>query len=110
VAPKEIENVLYELPEVAEAAVVGVADPVLGQKIKAFVVRHDHALTRAAVLAHCRTHLEDFMVPQAIEFCEALPKNASGKIDKLGLMRNQTIARAQTGEPNLCVALPVSAT
>jgi len=85
VAPKEIENVLYNLPGVAEAAVIGVSDPILGQAIKAFIVRRDKALTQLRVLAHCRAQLEDFMVPKEIEFLDALPKNASGKIDKLAL-------------------------
>jgi len=85
VAPKEVENVLYQLEGVAEAAVVGVPDRILGQAIKAFVVTQDHALSEAAVLSHCRAHLEDFMVPKQIEFCETLPKTTSGKIKKTGL-------------------------
>lgn len=85
VAPKEVENVLYQLAGVAEAAVVGVPDRILGQAIKAFVVTQDHALSEAKVLRHCRNHLEDFMVPKQIEFCDTLPKTTSGKIKKTGL-------------------------
>ena len=85
VAPKEVENVLYQLEGVAEAAVVGVPDRILGQAIKAFVVTQDHALSEAEVFSHCRAHLEDFMVPKQIEFCETLPKTTSGKIKKTGL-------------------------
>src|SRR5262249_25577824 len=86
VAPKEVEEVLYALPEIVEAAVVGVPDPVLGQAVKAFVVCRGQPLSTARVLAHCRTCLEDFMLPREVEFVEALPKNASGKIDKLALI------------------------
>ncbi|MBE0409083.1 MAG: AMP-binding protein [Anaerolineales bacterium] len=86
VAPKEVENVLYSLPGVLEAAVVGKPDPVLGEAIKAYLVLDGVQLTEADVLAHCRSHLEDFMVPQAIEFCSELPKTTSGKIKKTDLI------------------------
>ncbi|MEQ8380806.1 MAG: AMP-binding protein [Coleofasciculus sp. A1-SPW-01] len=85
VAPKEVENVLYGLSGVREAAVIGVADPVLGQVVKAFVVQEGDELTPAHILRHCRAHLEDFMVPKLVEFCVQLPKTASGKIKKTDL-------------------------
>lgn len=85
VAPKEVENVLYSLPGVVETAVIGVPDPVLGQAIKAILVVPDGSLTERQVLAHCKAHLEDFMVPQQIEFRDELPKTSSGKIKKTGL-------------------------
>ena len=81
VAPKEVESVLYQLPGVVEAAVVGVPDELLGQAIKAFIVRGDgHHLTEKDVLRHCAAHLEDFMVPRHVEFRDSLPKTSSGKI------------------------------
>ena len=83
VSPREVENVLYELPAVAEAAVVGVDDAVLGQAIKAVVRLKDGAtLTEREVLAHCAARLENFMVPKLIEFRASLPKTTTGKIDK----------------------------
>jgi long-chain acyl-CoA synthetase len=85
VAPKEVENVLYAIPGVVEAAVVGVSDPILGQAIKAFVVVDGTELTEADVLRHCRAHLEDFMVPHRVEFRTELPKTSSGKVKKSGL-------------------------
>ncbi len=86
VSPKEVENVLYSLEGVKEAAVIGVPDPILGQAIKAFIVPDDESLTPADVLAHCRAHLEDFMIPKYVEFREGLPKTSSGKIKKTGLV------------------------
>ena len=81
VAPKEVESVLYQLPGVVEAAVVGVPDELLGQAIKAFIVCGDgHHLTDRDVIRHCAQHLEDFMVPKHVEFRDSLPKTSSGKI------------------------------
>lgn len=85
VAPKEVENVLYALSGVTEAAVIGVPDPVFGQAIKAFVVTSDPAVTEQVVMAHCRKHLEDLMLPKFVELRDELPKNNSGKIDKKAL-------------------------
>jgi acyl-coenzyme A synthetase/AMP-(fatty) acid ligase len=86
VAPKEVENVLYSLPGVQDAAVIGIRDPILGQAIKAFVVvAKDFELTQAKVLQYCREHLEDFMVPKVVELCPELPKSANGKIQKMNL-------------------------
>jgi acyl-CoA synthetase (AMP-forming)/AMP-acid ligase II len=57
----------------------------MGQAVKAFIVTGGSPLTEAQVIAHCRAHLEDFMVPRYIEFRDALPTTPSGKIQKRGL-------------------------
>lgn len=85
VAPKEIENVLYSLEGVQEAAVVGVPDTVLGQAVKVFLVAKERGLKAETVLAHCRAQLEDFMMPKYVEFRDSLPKTPSGKIKKSDL-------------------------
>jgi amino acid adenylation domain-containing protein len=83
VSPKEVENALYGLPGVREAAVVGVPDPILGFAIKAVVAADPGAnLTAHDVIRHCARHLEDFMVPKMVEFRDALPKTESGKISR----------------------------
>jgi amino acid adenylation domain-containing protein len=83
VSPKEVENVLSSLEGVAEAAVLGVPDEILGQAIKAFIqVKEGIVLTEKDVLRHCSRHLEDFMMPKIIEFRAVLPKTANGKISK----------------------------
>lgn len=82
VSPKEVENVLYALPGIREAAVVGVPDPILGLAIRAVVVAPDTGLTQQDVIRYCARHLEDFMVPKHVEFRDALPKTDTGKISR----------------------------
>lgn len=89
VVPKEIENALYSLPGVLEAAAVGIPDSILGQVIKAFVVLAEQAratLTAQDILRHCQHTLETFKVPREIEIRESLPKTPSGKIKKTDLV------------------------
>jgi acyl-CoA synthetase (AMP-forming)/AMP-acid ligase II len=85
VAPKEVENVLYGIPGVVEAAVIGVPDPVLGYAPKAFVVIDGVEVSEVDVRRHCRAHLEDHTLPKHIEFRDELPKTTSGKIKKTDL-------------------------
>jgi amino acid adenylation domain-containing protein len=83
VAPREVENVLCNHPAVAEAAVIGIPDLILGQLIKAVVtLRPNTDATERDLLRHCAAHLEDFMVPQVVEIRESMPKTGNGKINK----------------------------
>ena len=83
VSPREVEDVLHQHPQIAEAAVVGVEDDVLGQAVRAVVrLQSDAEVSVRDVQSHCRSFLEDFMVPQQVEFRDALPRTANGKIDK----------------------------
>ena len=67
-------------------AVIPVPDNILGQAIKAYVVRRNgFPLTEKDVLKHCKSELEEFAIPKYIEFRDSLPKTSSGKIDKLTL-------------------------
>jgi long-chain acyl-CoA synthetase len=86
VSPREVEDVLYMLEDVVEAAVTGVPDQLLGEAIKAFVkLKDDSQLTENNILEHCSRNLEDFMVPKYVEIRKSLPKTSSGKISKKGL-------------------------
>ncbi|MHC4251293.1 MAG: class I adenylate-forming enzyme family protein [Planctomycetota bacterium] len=90
VSPREVEGVIYELPAVREAAVVGVPDAVLGQAIKAVIVTAEgRSLEAREVMAHCARRLENFMVPKHVEFRAELPKTATGKI-RHGPLRNES--------------------
>jgi acyl-CoA synthetase (AMP-forming)/AMP-acid ligase II len=83
VYPAEVEQVLARLDGVAESAVIGVAEPRLGEVGKAFVVaRPGFALAEEDVLAFCRERLAGYKVPRRVEFRDALPRNPSGKVLK----------------------------
>ncbi len=89
VSPKEVENVLCGHPAVAEAAVVGVPDVVLGEAIRAVVaLRPGTTSTPREILKYCAQHLEDFMVPQVVEIMESLPKTSNGKVNKRELCQS----------------------
>ncbi|HUN56304.1 MAG TPA: long-chain fatty acid--CoA ligase [Smithella sp.] len=79
--PKEIENILYQHPEVLEAGVIGIPDPVYGESVKAFVVlKTSGAATEEDILNFCRERLPAFKRPTSIRLMESLPKSAVGKI------------------------------
>ena len=81
VSPREVESVIVELDGVQEAAVVGIPDEILGQAIKAVVVKAPGAdVGQRDVIGHCSRRLESFMVPKVVEFRDALPKTDSGKV------------------------------
>ncbi len=79
----EVENVLYKHPKVLEAAVVGVADPVFGEQVKAFIVaKQGEQLSEGEVKDFCVKNLADYKIPKYVEFLTALPRNPGGKIMK----------------------------
>jgi long-chain acyl-CoA synthetase len=81
--PREIDELLYKHPSVAEAAVVGVPDELYGEDVAAFVVpREGRALAPDEVIAYCREHLADFKCPKAVRVVESLPKGPTGKVLK----------------------------
>jgi malonyl-CoA/methylmalonyl-CoA synthetase len=82
VYPKEVEEVLEGCPGVAEVAVVGLPDPEFGEKVTVAVVRDDEALTAEEVVEFCREVLAGYKKPRRVEFVDALPRNALGKVLK----------------------------
>ncbi len=85
-SPREVENVLYQIDGVLEAAVIGVPDDILGQAVKAFVVlKPGHELTPRDIIRQCLGRLESFMAPKHVEIMASLPRTDTGKISKRGL-------------------------
>ena len=83
VYPVEVEEVLYQIPGLFEAAVVGIPHEVLGEVPKAYVVvKEGETLTEADVISYCSSNLAKYKVPVEIEFLDELPRNASGKVLK----------------------------
>ncbi len=82
----EIEAALYSHPNVKEAAVVGIPDDQIGNRIRAFVVLNaPDVLTDKELVLYCAGRVPRYMIPDQIEFCESLPKTSTGKIDRLRL-------------------------
>ncbi|MCV7096307.1 FadD3 family acyl-CoA ligase [Mycobacterium kubicae] len=79
--PAEIEGFLLSHPAVAQAAVIGVPDERLGQVAKAFVVRNG-AVEAQELIHWCRDRMANFKVPRSVQFLDALPLNATGKVVK----------------------------
>jgi len=79
--PAEVENAIYGHPDVAEVAVVGVPDEKWGEAVKAIVVAKPGSSPKADdIIAFARTRIAAFKAPKSVDFIEALPRNASGKI------------------------------
>jgi fatty-acyl-CoA synthase len=86
VYPKDIEEVLYQLPGLAECAVVGLPHNHWGEAVAAFIVKRDQArLDEAAVLDKLKATLANYQIPKAVVFVDELPKTPFGKLSKLKL-------------------------
>jgi long-chain acyl-CoA synthetase len=83
VYPREVEEVLYAHPAVAEAAVVGVPHERHGEEVKAVVaLKPGHQVTADDIIEHCKQSLAAYKYPRLVEIRDALPKGATGKILK----------------------------
>ena len=86
VYPREVEDVIYRVPQVAEAAVVGVPAALRGEDVKAFVaLKEGERLAAEELLDYCAQFLARYKVPRTVEFREQLPKSDTGKILKRAL-------------------------
>jgi long-chain acyl-CoA synthetase len=98
--PREIEAVVHQLPQIAEAAVVGRANAVYGEEPVLFVSLHPRqTLDTDAIREHLSESLSKYKLPVEITIIADLPKNAVGKIDKPSLRRSFVSALAETQTP-----------
>lgn len=86
VYPVEVENVLYEVPQVAEAAVIGVPDDKWGERVHAIVhLRPNEWIDPQTIIDYCRSKLARYKCPKSIELSGPLPRTPSGKVQKYRL-------------------------
>ncbi len=91
ISPLDIEEVILRCPGVAEVAVIGQSDEILGQTIKAFVVplkcegMESEKIKKRDIQFHCKKYLAVYKIPETIEFLEELPKTSSGKLKRFAL-------------------------
>jgi len=89
VASREVEEIIYRLPQVSEVAVIGLPDPKWVEAVTAVVVlKAGQTLTEQQLIDYCTTHMAHFKAPKRVVFTDALPKNPSGKLLKRELRKN----------------------
>jgi long-chain acyl-CoA synthetase len=92
VYPREIEEVLYEHPAVAECSVVGVKDPTKGEDIKAYIILHKeyrNKITEQEIIEWSKENLAAYKYPRIVEFVRSLPKSAIGKVLRRSLREKE---------------------
>lgn len=90
VYPNEVEDVIAQMKEVREVAVIGIKCEEHGEKIKAFIVKRDPLLTAEKVIEFCHQQLTPYKVPKEIEFRETLPKTTVGKMLRRALREEES--------------------
>jgi long-chain acyl-CoA synthetase len=97
--PREVEEVVLQHPGIAEIAVVGIADPVSGEAVKAFgVLKEGGKITEQELIEFCRTRMAVYKAPRSVEFIDALPKNPAGKILKRELRARDQQNKTMTSD------------
>ncbi len=82
ISPTEVEEILFQSGKLRGAAVIGLPDPLLGQRIKAFVIpKEGESVDQANLITFCAERMPRYMVPKCIELLDELPKTSSGKVN-----------------------------
>lgn len=90
ISPTEVEEVLFQSGKVRGAAVIGIPDPVLGQKVKAFVVAKEGEIADPhSLLNFCAERMPRYMLPKCIDVLDELPKTSSGKVNYPALRQRE---------------------
>ncbi len=98
ISPQEVEEILYQHPAVAEAGVIGEPDTYWGEVVLAFVaIRPGHSASAEELIAFSRRHLAEYKCPERVVFLPALPKGATGKVQRRALV-DLRIQAATTAE------------
>jgi HIP---CoA ligase len=93
VYPAEVESILQRHPQIGQAAVIGIPDERMGEVGAAFIVARSSELTEAEVQTWAQANMANYKVPRRVEIVDALPLNATGKVQKLAL--KQRLASAE---------------
>ena len=95
--PREVEEVLLQHPSLAESGVVGIADPVSGEAVKAFVVlKPGESISERELIDYARERMAVYKAPRYVEFIDALPRNPAGKVLKRELRSRAQERRSTT--------------
>ncbi|WP_049923719.1 long-chain-fatty-acid--CoA ligase [Halopiger djelfimassiliensis] len=96
VYPREVEELLFEHPAVADAAVTGIPDERRGETVKAFIVpTPDADVTADEIREYCLENLAEYKHPREVEFVEELPRTTTGKVQKFKLRERETDAEPE---------------
>jgi amino acid adenylation domain-containing protein len=98
----EVESTFYRHEHVKEAAVVAIPDDVVGSRLRAFVVLSEQgAVSEKELMTFCTRHLPTYMIPEAIDFCDVLPKTSSGKTDRPALLQRHLERLRETAQTQI---------
>lgn len=93
--PREVDEVLYMHPKIAEGVTVGIPDPYRGETVKVFVVlKPGEKATDKEIIDFCKQKLAPYKVPKIVEFRESIPKSAVGKILRK-ILRDEEVAKSK---------------
>jgi O-succinylbenzoate-CoA ligase len=101
--PREIDEVLYQHPQIAAAAVIGIPDELYGEEVVAVVVLKPEAkVSEAEVMEFCKARLADYKCPKTVRFVDDIPKGPTGK-----LLKRELAQMFRQGHPQITQKLPV---